>query len=246
MPRASALSPRPAEALGRGADGRARVRPRPRDAAAAGRGRAPPCTRMGVELCLVIGGGNIFRGSTLAAAGMERATADYMGMLATVINSLAMQSALEQRRHPDPGAVGDPDGGGLRALHPPPRGAPPGEGPGGDLRRRHRQPVLHHRYRGGAARRRDGLRRDAEGHPGRRRLLRRSDARTRTPSATSALTYLEVLSQDLQGDGRLGDLAGAREQHPDHRVLASTSQARSPSPARARAPTPSSPRRAEA
>jgi uridylate kinase len=50
---------------------------------------------MGVEVCLVIGGGNIFRGISAAAEGMERSTADYMGMLATVINSLAMQSALE-------------------------------------------------------------------------------------------------------------------------------------------------------
>src|SRR5258707_2013019 len=53
--------------------------------------------RLGVQICLVIGGGNIFRGVKGAAAGMERATADYMGMLATVINSLAMQSALERR-----------------------------------------------------------------------------------------------------------------------------------------------------
>jgi uridylate kinase len=51
---------------------------------------------LGVEICLVIGGGNIFRGVSGAAAGMERASADYMGMLATVINSLAMQNALEQ------------------------------------------------------------------------------------------------------------------------------------------------------
>jgi uridylate kinase len=50
---------------------------------------------MDIEICLVIGGGNIFRGLAGAAAGMERATADYMGMLATVINSLAMQNALE-------------------------------------------------------------------------------------------------------------------------------------------------------
>jgi len=50
----------------------------------------------GVELCVVIGGGNIFRGLTGAAAGMDRAQADYMGMLATVINSLAMQGALER------------------------------------------------------------------------------------------------------------------------------------------------------
>lgn len=50
---------------------------------------------LGVEVCLVVGGGNIFRGLSGAASGIERATADYMGMLATVINSLAMQSALE-------------------------------------------------------------------------------------------------------------------------------------------------------
>lgn len=49
----------------------------------------------GVEICLVIGGGNIFRGISGAASGMERATGDYMGMLATVMNALAMQNALE-------------------------------------------------------------------------------------------------------------------------------------------------------
>ncbi len=48
------------------------------------------------ELCLVIGGGNIFRGMAGAAKGMDRAQADYMGMLATVMNALAMQNALEQ------------------------------------------------------------------------------------------------------------------------------------------------------
>ena len=51
--------------------------------------------RLGVETCLVIGGGNIFRGVSGAAAGMERATGDYMGMLATVMNALAMQNALD-------------------------------------------------------------------------------------------------------------------------------------------------------
>ena len=50
----------------------------------------------GFELCLVIGGGNIFRGMAGAAKGMDRAQADYMGMLATVMNALAMQNALEQ------------------------------------------------------------------------------------------------------------------------------------------------------
>ncbi len=52
--------------------------------------------RTGVQLCLVIGGGNIFRGLSTAAKGMERASADYMGMLATVMNALAMQNALEK------------------------------------------------------------------------------------------------------------------------------------------------------
>ncbi len=53
---------------------------------------------MGVEVCLVIGGGNIFRGVAAAAGGMDRAQADYMGMLATVMNALAMQNALEKKR----------------------------------------------------------------------------------------------------------------------------------------------------
>ncbi|MEO1137725.1 MAG: UMP kinase, partial [Pseudomonadota bacterium] len=50
---------------------------------------------LGAEISLVIGGGNIFRGVSPAAQGMERASADYMGMLATVMNALAMQNALE-------------------------------------------------------------------------------------------------------------------------------------------------------
>jgi len=52
---------------------------------------------LGVEIALVIGGGNIFRGAGLAEAGMDRVAADQMGMLATVINSLSMQDALEQQ-----------------------------------------------------------------------------------------------------------------------------------------------------
>lgn len=55
---------------------------------------------LGVELCLVIGGGNIYRGMTGAAAGMERTQADNLGMLATVMNALAMQNALENRDIP--------------------------------------------------------------------------------------------------------------------------------------------------
>jgi uridylate kinase len=52
---------------------------------------------MGVQTAIVIGGGNIFRGVAASARGMDRATADYMGMLATVINALALQDALEQQ-----------------------------------------------------------------------------------------------------------------------------------------------------
>ena len=57
-------------------------------------------TAMGREVCLVIGGGNIFRGVSNAAKGMDRTSADYMGMLATVINALAVQNALEQQGVP--------------------------------------------------------------------------------------------------------------------------------------------------
>ncbi len=53
--------------------------------------------RLGVETAMVIGGGNIFRGVAASARGMDRATADYMGMLATVINALALQDALENQ-----------------------------------------------------------------------------------------------------------------------------------------------------
>ena len=53
-------------------------------------------TRLGVEVAVVIGGGNIFRGVAGGAAGMDRATADYMGMLATVMNSLALADAMNK------------------------------------------------------------------------------------------------------------------------------------------------------
>lgn len=58
-------------------------------------GEVSDAVKAGVQVCLVIGGGNIFRGLSAAEQGMERATADYMGMLATVMNALAMQNALE-------------------------------------------------------------------------------------------------------------------------------------------------------
>src|SRR5437588_12646751 len=52
--------------------------------------------RQGVDVAVVVGGGNIFRGAAAAASGMDRATADYMGMLATVMNGLALQDAIEK------------------------------------------------------------------------------------------------------------------------------------------------------
>ncbi len=52
---------------------------------------------LGVEICIVVGGGNIFRGMSASEAGMDRASADYMGMLATVMNALAVQNALEKK-----------------------------------------------------------------------------------------------------------------------------------------------------
>jgi len=55
-----------------------------------------PVLALGVQVAIVIGGGNIFRGVSLAANGIERATADYMGMLATVMNALAIQDSLEK------------------------------------------------------------------------------------------------------------------------------------------------------
>ena len=63
----------------------------------------------GVEVAIVVGGGNIYRGLEGTAQGMDRASADYMGMLATVLNALALQDALEHEGVNDAGAVGDHD-----------------------------------------------------------------------------------------------------------------------------------------
>ena len=124
----------------------------------------------GAEVALVIGGGNIFRGAGLAAGGMDRVTGDQMGMLATVINALAMQDALEKlgakARVMSAIKINDVCEDYIRRRADP----PPGKGPPGDLRRRHRQPVLHHRLGRRAARDRDRRRPAAEGDQGRRRL----------------------------------------------------------------------------
>ncbi len=61
---------------------------------------AEVCSSLGTQVAIVVGGGNIWRGTTGLASGMDRASADYMGMLATVINALALQDALERRGQP--------------------------------------------------------------------------------------------------------------------------------------------------
>jgi uridylate kinase len=61
---------------------------------------AEVCQDLGIEMAVVVGGGNIWRGATGSAAGMDRASADYMGMLATVINALALRDALERQGQP--------------------------------------------------------------------------------------------------------------------------------------------------
>ena len=126
--------------------------------------------RLGVQVGIVVGGGNIFRGLAAAASGMDRATGDYIGMLATVMNGLALQDALERAgvqtrvmsaiamnevaepyirrravRHLEKGRV---------AL----------------FVGRHRQPVLHDRHGRRPSRRRDRRRGPPEGDQGRRRL----------------------------------------------------------------------------
>ena len=124
----------------------------------------------GHELCLVVGGGNIFRGMAAAAKGFDRATADYMGMLATVMNALALQNGAreDRRRHARP--LGDPDGERVRALHPPPCAPSSGKGPDRAFRGGHRQSLFHDRYRRRASCCRDGLRCLVQGHQRRWRL----------------------------------------------------------------------------
>ena len=82
-----------------------------------------------IQVAIVIGGGNIWRGLAASSKGMDRATADYMGMVATVLNALALQDALEQRERPHPRHDRDRDARGRRAVHPSPGHPAHGEGP---------------------------------------------------------------------------------------------------------------------
>ena len=171
---------------------------------------------MGVQVCLVIGGGNIFRGVSAAASGMDRASGDYMGMLATVINSLAMQSALERQglqtrvqsaipmttvcepyirrraaRHMEKGRVV------IFAA-----------GTGNPFFTTDTAAALRAAEMGVDAMLKgtqvDGV---YSADPRKDKNAKRYDT----------LTYMDVLSAGPAGHGRLGDLAGAREPHPDHR-----------------------------
>ena len=94
--RSSPVSARPPEAIGRSADGRPAFGIDPAVTTQIARD-VGELQSLGVQTAIVIGGGNIFRGVAASVRGMDRATADYMGMLATVINGLALQDALEQQ-----------------------------------------------------------------------------------------------------------------------------------------------------
>ena len=151
-----------------------------------------------VEIAIVVGGGNIYRGLAAAAAGMDRATADYMGMLATVLNALTLQDALEHEGVDTRVMSAIEITRGRRALHPPPRDAPSREGPRRDLRRRHRQPVLHHRHRGRAARPRDPRRGDPDGQARVRGRLRRRPAKDADAEFIPEITHLEAIERGLK------------------------------------------------
>ena len=139
---APALQPHPPQAFGRSADGRRASSASIPTPSPGSPSEIAAAKAQGHELCLVVGGGNIFRGLAGAAKGFDRASADYMGMLATVMNALAMQNALEKIGVDTRVQSAIPMATRLRALYPPPRGAAHGEGPGGDLRRRHRQSLF--------------------------------------------------------------------------------------------------------
>ena len=125
---------------------------------------------LGVQMAIVVGGGNFFRGVAAQAREMDRATADYMGMLATMINALALQDALEKRgAHTrvmsaiEMKEVAEPyiRRRAIRHLE---------KGPHRYFRRRDRQSLFFHRHGGLAASRRNQRRCHPEGHQSRWRL----------------------------------------------------------------------------
>ena len=144
----------------------------------------------GVDVAVVVGGGNFYRGLAAAAeSGMDRATADYArdARDAPQCARAAGRARAGGRRHAR--HVRARGLGGRGAVHPAPRHAAPREGPRRDLRRRHRQPVLHDRHGGSAPRSRDRRRRDPHGEarrPGRLRRRSATGLRRRVPAADHA------------------------------------------------------------
>ena len=174
---------------------------------------------LGVEVGVVIGGGNIFRGVAVASKGGDRVTGDHMGMLATVINSLALRTSLVKLGVDARGAVGDRHAGDLRELL-----AAPGDGLHGC-----RASVVI--FAGGTgnpffttdsaaalARRRDRRRRAVQGHAGRRRLFRRSQE---APGCRPLRAHQpqDVLSKGLPIMDTAADCACARKPHSDNRLF---------------------------
>ena len=106
----------------------------------------------GVEIAIVIGAGNIVRGERAAEAGMERAAADYMGMLGTVINSMALQDALGKAGRPHTRDERDCHGRSCRTFYTPPRHPASGKRPRGRACGRNRQPLLYDGHGCGPAR----------------------------------------------------------------------------------------------
>ncbi len=151
----------------------------------------------GIEIAIVVGGGNIFRGVSQQAKGMDPANADYMGMLATVINALALRDALEHAGSRDAGSKRDHHAAAGRALHPPSCHPAPGERDGWWSSRRGRETPSS----------RPTPRPPAGGGGRRRCLLKASKVDgiysadpqlDPTASKLQELTYMEFLSQELR------------------------------------------------
>ncbi len=131
--------------------------------------------KAGIALGVVVGGGNILRGVKMSGKSLSRPTADAMGMLATVMNGAGARSRDRAARRAGAHHVGAHHAAGLRNLRAGAGAAAFRGEPHRRVRRRHRQSVLHHRHDRGPARRRNGMRRGAQGHQCRRRLQRRPE-----------------------------------------------------------------------
>ncbi len=167
----------PAQALGRGADGPARVRHRPR-AGGRDRDRCARRRRVGRPARDRSGRRQHLPRPARRRRGHGPRDRRLHGDAGDRAERAGAPGRLREAGRAHPRAVGDHSPGGRRALHPPPRDAPPREGARRDLRGGHRQPVLHDRHGGCAARERDPRRGDPDGQERRRgRLQRRSGAR---------------------------------------------------------------------